>query len=241
MPTCRRLRTPRPTHSTHRARLVLALALSFGLAGCGPKRLAVLGPIDDPGRSADALSGQSRLTEPARIDFSWELNEAGKRLKGVGVARVEPPYRARLDLFLDNGETVMAAALIDDDLRLPEGAPDDILPPVELMWGTLGVFRPVAGARLLGGDRLEGTGQRLRYQAGAGQEIHFEVDGDAVQGLDLLQGSSVVQWVRLEQTDRERFPGTATYRNLVDYRELKITRTGVRPSEAFDPGIWDPR
>lgn len=220
---------------------LLVAVLLLGIAACGPKRLAVVGPMPDPGRSAEALVGGSRLDGPARIDFSWELNEGGSRMHGVGVARVEPPYRARLDLFLDNAETVMAAALVDDDLRLPPGAPDDILPPVELMWGTLGVFRPVSGARLLGGDRLEGTAERLRSGAGSGTEIHYEVDEGAVQGLELLEGRSVVQWVRLAHAGDERFPTTATYRNLVNFRELKITRTAVRPSEPFDAAIWDPR
>ena len=50
------------------------------------------------------------------------------------MARIEPPSKARLDLFLDNGEGVLSAALVDDELRLPHGAPEDILPPVELMW-----------------------------------------------------------------------------------------------------------
>jgi hypothetical protein len=222
------------------ARTTAVLAL-VAAGACGPKRPAVLGPLDDPARSAEALKSRSRLEEPTRIDFSWELNEAGSRVQGVGVARFEPPYRARLDLFLDNGETVIAAALVDDDLRLPPGAPDDILPPVELMWGTLGVFRPVQGARLVGGDRLEGERQRLRYRSASGEEIQYEVDSRTVHALELLDGSSVVQWVRLAHSDGERYPLSATYRNLVDFRELKITRESARPSEPFDPAIWDPR
>jgi len=37
-------------------------------------------------------------------------------VRGEGVARVEPPYRARLDLFR-NMETVSSAILVDDVLR----------------------------------------------------------------------------------------------------------------------------
>ena len=218
--------------------LVLASVL---LAGCGPKRLAVIGPLTDPGRVAEALEGRSRVTAPTRIDFSWELNEEGSRASGVGVARVEPPYRARLDLFLENGETVVAAALVDDELRLPYGAPDDILPPVELMWGTLGVFRPVRGARLLGGDRLEGAAERLRYGSDQGTEIHYEVASGQVEGLEMLEGQTVVQWVRLDNAEDGGYPESATYRNLVDFRELKITRQRVTEAQPFDPSIWDPR
>ena len=37
------------------------------------------------------------------------------------------------------------------------------------------------------------------------------------------------------------FPESATYRNLVDFRELQIIRTDVSAAESFDPAIWDPR
>jgi hypothetical protein len=183
----------------------------------------------------------TRLTEKARIEFRWELNEAGSRIEGVGIARVEPPFRARLDLFLDNGEGVVSAALVEDELRLPYGAPDDVLPPVELMWGTLGVFRPLASARLAGGEELEGGARRFRYAAADRVELHYEVANGRVQAVEMLEGSSVVEWVRLTAADDGGYPAAATYRNLVDFRELKISRTAVIPAESFDPSIWDPR
>jgi hypothetical protein len=181
------------------------------------------------------------LSGPARIDFTWRLNEGGARVSGVGVARVEPPYRARLDLFLDNGETVIAAALIDDDLRLPPGAPDDVLPPVDLMWATLGVFRPVAGTRLVAGEHLEDGARRLRYRYDDGGELHFEIAGEELRALEVVKGTSTLQWVRLGPSNGERYPESATYRNLVDYRELEIRRTAARAVEPFDSSIWDPR
>jgi hypothetical protein len=157
------------------------------------------------------------------------------------VARVEPPYRARLDLFLDNGETVIAAAVVGDELRLPPGAPDDVLLPVELMWGTLGVFRPLPDARLLGGDRLDNDAQRLRYAAGSGRELHYEVDGARLAAVEVLEGASLVEWVRLNGGSAGSFPEVVTYRNLVDFRELQIVRTEVAAADSFDPAIWDPR
>ena len=162
-------------------------------------------------------------------------------MRGVGVARVEPPYRARLDLFLDNGETVISAAVVDDELRLPPGAPDDVLPPIELMWGTLGVFRPLAGASLLGGDRLDNDADRLRYGTTGGRELHYEVDADGLRAVEVVEGTSLVEWVRLTSGGSGVFPEAATYRNLVDFRELRIVRTDVAASQSFDPGIWDPR
>jgi len=218
-----------------------ALVLTVVITACAPGRVAVVGPMAAPQPTAEALSRDTRLVEPTRIDFTWELNESGSRVHGAGVARIEPPYQARLDLFLDNGETVISAALVDDDLRLPPGAPDDLLPPVALMWGTLGVFRPIDGTRLVGGDRLENRSGRLRYEYTEGHQLHFEVGEGAVHGVELLEGESVLEWVRLESSVDGAYPASATYRNLVDFRELKITTTSVVAAEPFDAAIWDPR
>lgn len=219
----------------------LPIFVLVAAAGCGPKRLAVLGPLSDAAQTARSFEDRTRLVEPVRIDFAWELSESGSRVSGVGVARLEPPYRARLDLFLNNDETVLTAALVDDELRLPAGSPDDILPPVDLMWATLGVFRPMRETRFVGGDRLEGGAERLRYRYADGTELHYEVGAGLVRALELLEGESVVQWVRLTSDVGDRYPTAATYRNLVDYRELKITRKSVTVTDGFNPGIWDPR
>ena len=211
------------------------------LAACGPRRLAVVGPIQGPQGVADAVERSTRLEGPARVDFTWRLNESGSRLAGVGVARIEPPYRARLDLFLENGESVLSAALVDDELRLPPGARQDVLPPTDLMWATLGVFRPVEGTRLLADERLEDGAQRLRYAYEDGAELHFELMEGALRALEVVDGGATLEWVRLEPSADDRYPRAATYRNLVDFRELRLQRTSVRSAESFDPEIWDPR
>ena len=224
-------------HLTKRGAAVLTLAL----VGCGTGRALVLGPLPDPIGAAREAARRTSLTEPARVEFRWVLNEAGSRVDGVGVVRIEPPSKARLDLFLDNGEGVLSAALVGDELRLPQGAPDDILPPVELMWGTLGVFRPMMSAALIGGDELEGAGHRYRYTSGDGRAIHYEVKHDLVRVVEMLDGASVLQSVHLVTAEGDGYPAEATYRNRVEFRELKITRTGIVPADSFDPSIWDPR
>lgn len=218
--------------------LLLGVAL---LASCGPRRLAVLGPVPDASGSARELAAATELERPVRIDFTWELNESGSRLSGVGVARVEPPYRARLDLFLDNREGVLTAALVDQELRLPPGTRDDILPPVDLMWGTLGIFRPMDESELVAGERLEGGAERLRYRQRDGTELHYEAAGGTLRAVELVEGGSVVQFVRVSGAQPQGYPDQATYRNLDAFRELKIIRTATRASEPFDPKIWDPR
>jgi hypothetical protein len=234
-----------PSRASDRVNLgrfaALAAAALLALGACAPGRLAVVGPLPEPAEAATGGEQATRLREPTRIDFRWQLNEAGSRVGGVGVARIEPPYRARLDLFLDNGETVVSAAVVGEELRLPPGAPEDVLPPVELMWATVGVFRPLSEALMMGGDRLEDGAERLRYRTEDGRELHYEVVEGRLRAVDLLEGASVVEWVRLEGGGGEAFPESVTYRNLSEFRELQIVRNAVRPSAPFEPTIWDPR
>jgi hypothetical protein len=224
---------------TLRAGAATALA-AVSVMACGPRELAVIGPVGDPETTAVQLRDETGLEDPLRIVFAWALNDQGQRVEGRGVARVEPPYRARLDLFLDNGETVISAALVDGDLRLPPGSPDDILPPPDLMWGALGVFHPVGDARLVGGDRLEGEGVRLRYQYDDGREVHYRIVNDVLLALELVERGRVVQRVDVAPERAERYPLEATYRNLAEFRELRLVRESLAVVDAFDPEIWDP-
>ena len=217
------------------------LAASLLLSTCGPRRLAVVAPVADAETAASELRGGTELEEPLRIVFAWHLNEAGRRMRGRGVARVEPPYKARLDLFLHNNETVLTAALVDGDLRLPDGAPDDILPPADLMWGVLGIFRPPAGTELLGAEHLEGGAMRLRYGYPDGTELQYEVVDGSVRMLELLEQGQVVQRVQLEPRPGDRYPVEAVYRNMADYRELTLERESLQAVAPFDAEIWDPR
>jgi len=199
----------------------------------------VIGPVTDADGAAATLSQETRLEEPLQIVFAWRLNEARQRHEGRGVARIEPPYRARLDLFTNDGETVLSAALVDGELRLPPGSRDDILPPTDLMWGTLGIFRP-HGVRLLGGDVLEGDAMRLRYAYENGTELHYEVMAGLLSSLELLEDGHVVQRVEVDMAGDGRYPVEATYRNLTAFRELTIVRESLERHETFDPLTWDP-
>jgi hypothetical protein len=192
----------------------------------------------DPQELARSLTDGTTIEQPIRVVFGWQLNEGGMRVSGRGVARVEPPYKARLDLFLGNGETVVGAALVNGDLRLPPGAPTNILPPADLMWGVLGVFFPQRGVTLLGADRLEGDDLRLRYGYDDGRELHYRVTGDRIGTLELLREDHVVERVELELGEDDRYPVEATYRNMAAFRELKMARESLEHVEPFPPDIW---
>ena len=229
---------PMTANSLHRALLGLFLALVVG--ACSQRRVVVIAPAVDAEQTALALEDHTSLEYPIRILFDWELNEQGVRVKGRGVARIEPPYKARLDLFLNSGTAVVRAALVNGELRMPPGAPRDILPPPDLMWGTLGVFRPEFGTELIGGDRLVGEALRLRYRYGDGTELHYGLKGGVLKTLELIERGSVVQRVEVDLEEGSRYPVTAIYRNLAAFRELKITRRELTQVESFPPDIWDP-
>jgi hypothetical protein len=184
------------------------------------------------------MERETALSEPLRIDFEWSLNEARQRHRGVGVARIAPPYRARLDLFTEDLETVLSAVLDDGVLQLPPDSRDDILPPTDLMWGTLGIIRP-HDVQLLGAEHMEGDALRLRYAYPDGSELHYFVAEGIARSLELLEGGHVVQRVDLEMAGQLRYPAEATYRNLTAFRELTIVRRSLTAVPMFDPEIWD--
>lgn len=233
-------RYSRPPRSIRRGLLIAAPLLLAGQIGCSPPPPPPAGPELDAGQIAARARTGTRLQEPARILFDWSLTERDGRFKGRGVARIEPPYRARLDLFLPGGESVARAALVDGDLRIPPGVPDGIIPPAHLLWGVLGVFNPGSGNALLGAQAIDGGGFVLRYGFPDGREIRYTLSGARVRGVEVLEAGHVVQRVELRADEDDRYPEEAIYRDLAAYRELTITRESVENVEPYPPDIWDP-
>jgi hypothetical protein len=50
-----------------------------------------------------------------------------------------------------------------------------------------------------------------------------------------------VQRVELAPEGGDRYPVEATYRNVADFRELRLERRSLEVVGPFDPDIWDPR
>lgn len=172
---------------------------------------------------------------PLRAIFDWEALDGEARFAGQGAARIEPPYRARLDLFGARGETYLSVALVDGEFRLP-GEPGVALPPPAMSWAVLGVVRPPANAELLG-TRVEGSET----------ELHYGVDGSRI--LYVLTGSGLrsAEWwgagrrmrVALEG-DGATLPARAMYRDWSRNTELHIELQRVEEVEPYPPEIWDP-
>ena len=228
-----------PVAARSSTRLVLLVA-ACALASCAsPPLPVVIAPPIDGEQVALRLEASSRLKEPARILFSWSISERDARFSGRGVARIEPPFKARLDLFFGNGETIARAALVNDDLRLPPGTPAGIIPPAELLWGALGIFRPGPGTSLVGTDDLGDGRVRLRYSRPDGLEVRYTVRRNRVELVERLRQGQPVEQVAVEGGTANPYPSQATYRNLPAFRELKLSRDSVESVEAYPPDLWE--
>ena len=221
-----------------RARDLAVVLMGIAISSCASSPPSVPAPPVDAARVALRLEFATRVVRPARILFSWSLSDRDARFRGRGVARVEPPFKARLDLFYGNGETIARAALVDDDLRIPLGTPDGIIPPAELLWGTLGVFRPGRETTLLGAENLGEGRVRLRYQRPDGLVVRYTVRGDGVEEVERIRQGRTVERVTLEQEPVDHYPTEATYRNLAAFRELRLSRDSSEPVEPYPPDIW---
>jgi hypothetical protein len=192
----------------------------------------------DAGQVAGSAARASTLDGPYRLVFEWTLNEPGTRLSGRGVARVEPPSRARLDLFMGNGERVAAAALVRDDLTTPRDMRAG-LPPAPLLWGALGIFRPGDNAGLRGGSWQSNGGAELRYFYEGSDELRYGLRNNRIERMEVFRGNRASEEVQLVRVDDERFPREATYRHLGEVRELRITLETVEHVESYPSDIWN--
>jgi hypothetical protein len=217
----------------------MAVLLASASACGGGVPAPALTPVEDAAGEVARLQASTRVEQPTLILFQWRIAEEGLRLSGRGVARVEPPYRARLDLFLANGEAVAVAVMIDDDLRLPVTLPGGILPPAPLLWASLGVFRIAPDAELLGGGTQANGDRILQARLASGEEVRYRFARDGMRQAELLEGESVVKRVALTQ-DGSSVPAEAVYRDLAAFRELVITRESVEHVASFPPDIWRP-
>lgn len=213
-------------------------ALLLAATACAAPPPEPPAPRVDVYQAALAAELATRLDEPTRILFDWTLQDRDLRASGRGVARIEPPYRARLDLFLENGESVAQAALVDDDLRIPEWVPEGLIPPAPLLWASLGVFRPGAAARYVGG-RPEGEGVAASYELGLDARLRFELVNRVVRNAEIARSGRTVETLRL-QGRHGRFPQEATYRNLGAFRELTVAVDSVEAVDGFPEDIWMP-
>ena len=216
----------------------LAVAAMVGTT-CGGSPPELPAPTVDAQQAVAAATESNPFPRAARVFFEWNIREPNLRVGGNGVARLEPPNQARLDLFLGNGQSVLAVALVDDDLRAPEGTSLQVVPSPPLLWASLGVFRPGDGVTLLGAE-VRDEALRLRYALGDGDELWYELRDGKLTGVELLHDGSALHRVSLDREVEWELPRGATYRNLASFRELKITVESVENVESYPADIWSP-
>lgn len=219
-----------------------ALPYLLAVTGCAGSALqsAPLLPRAEVDSEVRITGEASRIERPVQLTFEWRAREPGFRDEGIGVARVAPPDKARLDLFLDNGETAAIAALVGDDLRVPGGLPLELVPPPALLWAALGVFRPGAGAEVLEGRRADGATE-LRFSLPGGDLVRFLMrDRRVVEAAVLREGAEVERVVVAATGQGSAYPAGATYRNLRDYRELELRLESFEHVDPFPTHIWNP-
>ena len=223
------------------AAAVLSVALATACATPGYLRVPALAGLSAEAEAAVLVAARDTGVSGARqLRFTWSAREPDFVGSGFGVARIEPPYKARLDLFLNNGESAAIAALVEDELRVPGGLPLQLVPPPALLWATLGVFRPGARAELLGG-RVAGGVLDVQYRLPHGDRVHFRLRDRTIMDVSRLEGEDVVEHVFVSAPEEgSDYPAEATYRNLRDYRELKLQLEFHEQVDSFPPDIWRP-
>lgn len=216
------------------------LVSGLGCAGSG-RGGAVSLPLPELAAEVRLAEQDLRIARATQLIFSWRAREPDFRHDdGLGVARVEPPDKARLDLFLGNGEVAAIAALVGDELRVPGSLPLELVPPPALLWAAFGVFRPGDGAQVIGGGRV-GGGLEVRLRVPGGDSVRYRLHEHGVAEAALLDGGAVVERVVVSAPrEGSAYPSEATYRNLREYRELKLRLESFEHVDPFPPYIWLP-
>lgn len=215
------------------------LVVSATLAALGA--CAARGPSPEGPPLPDVARALEEATAPrgaSRLVFKWLLREQEARFSGEGVARIEEPYRARLDLFGPRGEGYLSAALIGDDLRLPSGAGDAPLPPPALLWSVLGALRAPEGATLIATDTV-GAATTLAWQRGP-ERWSFEVRDGVVRSARWEDGRQGRQTVEVREVGTLGRPSVVVYRDWSAFRELTLEVTEAEHVGSFPPETWTP-
>ncbi|MBX6365066.1 MAG: hypothetical protein IRZ00_14450 [Gemmatimonadetes bacterium] len=214
------------------------------VAGCAPRTPATTTPASQPTPpAADAALEReavaaTALRQPVQLVFDWNLRDRDARFGGRGSARVEPEYKARLDLFGPRGEGYFSAAVVDTTLRVPAAVAERVpVPPPALLWSTLGVLHPPADARLTA-TRREGAATRLEYTRGD-ERWRFTLEDGRLRRAE-LDRSGGRQTVELKGTAELGLPKQAVYRDYAAFRELTLTLDHANAAQPFPPDTWTP-
>jgi hypothetical protein len=208
----------------------LACALLAGCAGTGT--LADAPP--DPETEARLEAG----TQPTRrieVVFDWSVQDREARINGRGVLRLDRGDRGRVDLFGVRGETLAAAIVEGENMRVVPAMATSLLPPPALLWSALGVFRRPDDAPLTG-TRVNDDEVMLEYSRDGARWL-FRFEHDALRTTEWTAGTGR-RTVVLSGTAAFGLPQQAVFRDWAEFRELNLSVTDVQERSAFDADTW---
>jgi hypothetical protein len=216
---------------------VVRIAVLAALAALGGCALHGVPATADP-TAADRAVRETAPDRPLRVIFGWRALDGTARFAGEGAARIEPPYRARLDLFGAHGEGYLSAALVGSEFRIP-GDPGDVLPPPAMIWAVLGVVRPPDDAVLEGTREGAGT-LELYYATGATGDgrLRYTLDGGRLRAAEWSRRGRRMM-VELAGAVAG-LPASAAYRDWGSNTELHLELESVDEVEPYPPEIWTP-
>jgi len=193
------------------------------IAACAPRAAALRG-TPAPAR----LPATELPPVHQKIVFHWSYSDRDFRASGDGAARIAPPDSVRLDLFVGSGLEGASAVLIDRDLRVAgDDKARDYIPPVPLLWGSLGRLAvpaaPDTAARAEGDTLSVDIGRDPRWRS-----IFVE---DTLRRLELIDGDRIQQWM-------SRDGQHVHYQQIQARRMLDLTITRVDTVPDFDAAIW---
>lgn len=215
------------------ARLYVAVfLLAFAATGCATS--GSRGGVPDAAAET-RLEAATAPAQRAQVFFDWNMTDRDARFSGRGVLRLDEGYRARVDLFGPRGETLAAAIVDGEEMRVVPDAAAELLPPAAFMWAALGVFRRPPHIPLSGTD-ASGTEVTLVY---ARDEMRwsFSFDADRLRSTEWTDGSGR-RTVELTGATDLGLPQQAVFRDWTAFRELTLRVTDVEEKAAFEPDVW---
>lgn len=180
---------------------------------------------------------------PQQLRFTWSYADETFEANGDGVVRALAPDHARLDFFLRNGMAGGYAILVGDSLIIPGiDLVRRFLPPVPLLWATLGrlALPPVADTvARIDGDTLRVDFGALRgtdASTSSGQAYRVLFAGTALARVEHIESGKTRGWI----TRRRGSNGQWELRYVHERakRNLQITVTDTLTVEGFDDAIW---
>jgi hypothetical protein len=213
-------------------RLVAVCGLATALAACAAAT-AGGGPPDPP--AAEAAVEATRPTQRLHVIFAWDLRDRDASFNGQGVLRLDQGYRARVDLFGPRGETLAAAIIEGETMRVAPAGSEALLPPPALLWSTLGVFRQPVDAPLTATTRTDGRLVLDYTRDGARWRFRFE--NDVLRGTEWTARGGR-RTVELSGASGYGLPAQAAFRDWTEFRELTLRVNNVEQSPPFGADVW---